>query len=230
MSWDHDFLNLLFPRLCPACGNTLVKKEGVICMHCMYDLPRTRFNNFQDNVVARLFWGRVKLENATSCFNFQSGSRYQRLIHELKYGGRTDIGLELGRITGLELVTSSFADVDIILPVPLHPRKKRRRGYNQSDYIAEGLSGILGVPARTGLIEKHLETSSQTDKSRLQRWENVEHIFRVPDPVKLENLHVLLVDDVVTSGATLDACATAILQVEGCRASIATPAYTGKIF
>ena len=104
------------------------------------------------------------------------------------------------------------------------------RGYNQSDYIAEGLSGILGIPTLTGLIEKHSETSSQTDKSRLQRWENVEQIFRLPEPAKLENLHVLLVDDVVTSGATLDACATVILQVEGCRVSIATPAYTGKIF
>ena len=230
MSWANDFLNLLFPDLCPACEQVLLKNEGIICVNCRYDLPKTRFYDFQDNPVARLFWGRVRLENATSYFHYQKGSRYQNLIHELKYNGRTDIGMELGRIMGLALRETPYTGSDLILPVPLHPKKQDRRGYNQCDFIAAGLSESLGIPVETGILSRLRESHTQTGKSRIQRWENVEQIFRVNAPDLLENMHVLLLDDVVTTGATLDACATTILQVKGCRVSIATLAFTGKLF
>ena len=131
---------------------------------------------------------------------------------------------------GRELRMSPFAGADCILPVPLHPRRQRRRGYNQCDFIAEGFSSGMGIPVIPGLISRSSESISQTDKSRVERWHNVEQIFRVNAPGKLENMHILLVDDVVTSGATLDACATAILMIEGTRVSVATLAYTGKLF
>ena len=230
MSWANDFLNLLFPDLCPACGNVLLKNEGIICLNCRYYLPKTQFQSFQDNPVARLFWGRVRLENATSYFHYQTGSRYQKLIHELKYRGRTDIGFELGRIMGLALRETPYMRSDLIVPVPLHPKKQRRRGYNQCNFIVSGLSESLGIPSYTGLLSKLHESYTQTGLSRIQRWVNVEQLFRVNAPDILQNKHVLLVDDVVTTGSTLDACATVILQLEGARVSIATLAFTGKLF
>jgi ComF family protein len=230
MPWLYDFLNLLFPDLCPACDDVLLKNEGIMCVKCRYDLPKTQFQSFQDNPVARLFWGRIRLENATSFFHFQKGSRYQKLIHELKYKGRTDIGFELGRIMGLALKETSYALSDIILPVPLHPKKMHQRGYNQSEFIAAGLSVSLGIPSHKSMLNRLHEAHTQTGRSRIQRWENVEHIFRINAPDKLHGKHVLLVDDVVTTGATLDACATAILQLNGTMVSIATLAFTGKLY
>lgn len=230
LSLLNDFLDLLVPRLCPACGRAMIKSEGIMCMHCLYDLPKTRFTDFRDNAVARLFWGRVWLANATSLFHFQKGSRYQGLIHQLKYAGRTDIGVEMGKVMGRELRASPFAEADLILPVPLHPRRQRRRGYNQCDFIAQGVSSSMGIPVITGLISRSSASLSQTDKSRIERWGNVEQIFRVNTPGKLENRHILLVDDVVTTGATLDACATVILNLDGTKVSIATLAFTGKLF
>jgi len=230
MSRAKDFLNLLFPELCPACENVLLRNEGIICTACRLDLPRTRFYSFRDNPVARLFWGRVRLENATSYFYYQKGSRYQNLVHELKYRGRTDIGMELGRIMGIELRDTPFAETDVILPVPLHPEKQRIRGYNQCDFIAGGLSSGLEIPFRTGLLVRTSESLTQTGKSRIQRWMNVEQVFKVAEKGNLPSKHITLVDDVVTSGATLDACASALLQVPGTRVSIATLAFTGKLF
>jgi len=230
MSLAADFLDLLVPRLCPSCGNAMMKGEGIMCMYCMYDLPRLRFRDFRNNAVARLFWGRVWLEYATSCFHFQKGSRYQGLIHEMKYGGRKDIGIEMGSIMGLELRDSPMVEADLILPVPLHPRRLRQRGYNQCDFIARGLSCSLGTPWEKELISRMASSTSQTGKSRSERWDSVEKVFRVEDPAMLNEKHVLLIDDVVTTGSTLEACALTILQNENTRVSIATLAYTGKLF
>ena len=230
MSLIQDFIDLLIPRLCPACGNALIQSERIMCMHCMYDLPRLRFSDYRNNAVARLFWGRVWLDYATSCFHFQKGSRYQGLIHGLKYGGRTDIGREMGRIMGGELRDSPMAETDLILPVPLHPRRLRQRGYNQCDYIAEGLSGTLGIPWDNGLLSRVSSSSSQTAKSRPERWESLDKAFQVRDPWMNDGKHILLIDDVVTTGSTLEACADEILGSGSTRVSIATLAYTGKLF
>ncbi len=230
MSCTGDFLNLLFPRLCPACENVLLKNEGLMCTACTFGLPRTRFRSYRDNAVARLFQGRVTIENATAYFHYQKGSRYRKLIHDLKYKGRKDIGRELGRIMGLELLDSPYAGVNLILPVPLHPARLRQRGYNQCDSIAEGLSRSLGIPHCDNLLVRSRQSGPQTGKSRYQRRENAEPGFGVKMPPGLENMHILLVDDVVTTGATLGACATAVLNVPGTRVSVAALAYTGKLF
>ncbi|KPL15173.1 MAG: hypothetical protein AMS26_08320 [Bacteroides sp. SM23_62] len=226
----RDFFNLLVPVFCPACGKVLVNNERIICTGCIYELPRTRYLSYTENPVARLFWGRVCVENATALFQYQKGSRFQRLIHELKYNGRQDIGREMGRMLGVELDGSPFASADIILPVPLHKKKYRQRGYNQCDPIAQGLSESLGISWHNGHLIRPSVSLTQTNRSRIDRWSNVDGIFEVKDPGNLCGKHIILVDDVVTTGATLDACATAILSLENVRVSIATLAVALKVF
>lgn len=230
MSLVNDFFNLLVPDLCTACDAPLVRTEKVLCMKCHYDLPRTRFDSYSDNPVIRLFWGRVPIENASSYFQYNKGSRFQSLIHDLKYRDRKDIGRELGRLMGNDLRDSVFAGTDLIIPVPLHRSKQFKRGYNQCDPICEGISSSLGIPYHTDLLEKTMRSSSQTDKSRFKRWINVEGNFRVKYPGKLSEKHILLVDDVVTTGSTLEACANAILKGNGTRVSIVTLAVALKSF
>jgi len=225
-----DFYNLFFPDLCTACGTPLFRREKVICLKCQYDLPRTKYESYVNNPVSRLFWGRVRIENASSYFLYQKGSRFQALIHELKYKGRKEIGIELGRMMGVEFNGSTFAESDMILPVPLHRNKQIQRGYNQCDPICQGLSSVLDIPYFTNILERTEKSSSQTSKSRINRWGNVEGIFRVKHPGKLLNKHILLADDVVTTGSTLEACANAILNVRGTRVSIATLAVALKSF
>ena len=223
-------MDVLFPELCVACGTQLIRGEKVICLKCHHGMPRTRFDSYSDNPVARLFWGRVTVENATSFFRYYRGSPYQALIHELKYRNRQDIGMELGRLMGIELRDSAFACTDLILPVPLHKSKQRKRGYNQCDPVCEGLSSSLGIAWLKDCLEKTTRSSSQTDKSRFSRWRNVEGIFRVKHPEKIQGKHILLTDDVVTTGSTLEACVNAILEVQGTRVSIATLGVSPKAF
>jgi ComF family protein len=180
--------------------------------------------------VARLFWGRIPVENAYSLYRYQKGSRFQSLIHDLKYRDRKDIGIEFGRLMGVEIKRSPFSTAELILPVPLHESKQRKRGYNQCDPICKGLSESLEIPYRSDQLDRPEDSGTQTDKSRLERWRNVDGIFRVINPGKLRNKHILLADDVVTTGATLEACASAVLSVEGTRVSIATLAVAPKSF
>ena len=217
-----DFIGLFFPRLCISCAGALLKHESMLCDRCLYHLPRTRFHQDLDNPVARLFWGRVQVEYATSFFYFNKGSPYQRILHELKYEGMKEIGLEMGRIFGREISGSSFGSVELIVPVPLHRSKLRKRGYNQSEWIAMGLAEGLQKPIDSRSLVRTMASSSQTRKNRYDRWTNVEGIFQAKYPDKLANRHVLLVDDVVTTGATLEACASAILGLQNTRISIAT--------
>ncbi len=226
----RDFINLLMPVLCPVCGAVLLKNERIICTGCIYELPRTRYLSYSENPVSRLFWGRIYVENATALFQYQKGSRFQQLIHELKYKDRQDIGREMGRLLGIELEGSPFTSADIILPVPLHKKKYRQRGYNQCHPIAEGLSESLGVPWHSGHLIRPSVSLTQTSRSRMDRWSNVDGIFEVKDPGKLCGKHIILVDDVVTTGATLDACATALLSLEKVRVSIVTLAVALKVF
>jgi ComF family protein len=226
----RDFLNLLIPVLCPACGNTLVKNERIICTTCLFELPRTRYCSYTDNPVGRLFWGRVYVEYTTALFKYQKGSRFQSLIHELKYRNRKDIGKELGRLLGIELAGSPYTSADMILPVPLHRKKYKQRGYNQCHPIAEGLSESLRIPWHSNHLIRPSTSLSQTIGSRLERWSNVDGIFEVKDPGKICGKHIILVDDVVTTGATLDACATSLLSHDKVRVSVVTLAVALKLF
>jgi len=222
MNTFSPLLELFFPRLCIACSNPLFMHESHLCDLCLFHLPRTNFEKDLNNPVAQLFWGRVNIELATSFFFYSKGSKYQHILHELKYKGKKEIGFEIGKIFGKEIMNSEFSDVDLIVPIPLHPSRERKRGYNQAEWIAMGLAEAMGKPLENKSILRITSSSTQTKKGRYDRWTNVEGIFRTRLPEKLVNKHILLVDDVVTTGATLEACATAILSIPETKVSIAT--------
>ncbi|MDR2361686.1 MAG: ComF family protein [Prevotellaceae bacterium] len=230
MKWSliaRSFLGLLYPKLCEACGTTLNTHEEVLCLRCLNLLPRTNFWNEPDNPVDRIFWGRVQIEHACALFPFVKGSRYRKLIHSLKYHGKREIGIMLGRLLGQELKNSPFYQtIDTIVPVPLHPKKQYMRGYNQCEQIAIGIARATGWAINTTALSRQIFTNTQTRRiSQINRWVNVSEVFHLNDPDVLKNKHILLVDDVLTSGSTLDACATQLQKIEGCKISIAVLSY-----
>jgi ComF family protein len=191
----------------------------------MHTLPETGFYNYPENPVEKLFWGRIKVENATAFLFYDKQSKYGHLLHEFKYKGYREIGIYLGELLGSRLNNSSFNDIDLIVPVPLHFSKLRSRGFNQSEVFGQGLSKSLNKPVLGKALKRNVFTSTQTRKGRFDRWKNVEGIFQVSDPDLLKHKHILLIDDVVTTGATLEAAGSAILNIEGTKLSIATLAY-----
>jgi len=221
-----DFAALLFPQLCPACGKSLIVGEHIICTDCRFNLPFTNFHLQPDNIVARQFWGKVNLEAAYALYYFVKGGKVQNLMHHFKYKGMQQIGVILGNIAGAQLLKNDvFKTVKIIIPVPLHKTRLKQRGYNQSACFANGLAEKLNATVDGISLIRAKATETQTHKSRFSRFENMQEVFAVIGPEKLKNKHVLLVDDVVTTGSTLEACAVQLLKIEGLKLSIATIAY-----
>lgn len=221
-----DFIALIFPDLCAACNGQLIKGEQVICTHCRYDLPYTNFHQHKDNIVARQFWGKLKVEHAYALLYFTKGGKVQNMVHRFKYDGEKQIGVLLGNIAGEQLTTIHQTDtIDYIIPVPLHKSKLRKRGYNQSRLFADGLAQKLNAPVEVDNLIRTMATETQTRKSRFARFENMQQVFAVADAAKLINKHILLVDDIVTTGSTLEACGIELLKVPGLKLSIATIAY-----
>ena len=222
-----DLLRLLFPRLCAACDRPLQRWDKTLCMRCMLELPLTRFHEDPENKLAQIFWGRVYLEQVVAWFYFRKGSRYQQVMHLFKYQDQPQIGVDLGKAFGYHLDRSEvFSSPDVIVPVPLHPGKLRKRGYNQSERIARGLSQAMEKPVVSNNLVRSDQTSTQTTKSRFDRYLNVSGHFMVKDPLQLQNKHILLVDDIITTGATIEACAEQLLKIEGVRVSVAALAWT----
>jgi len=221
-----DFLCLLFPRICYGCGNHLIRDEYLICTECYVVIPRTNFHTIKDNPVEQVFYGRCRIESAAAFSYFNKGSRIRKLIHSLKYGGVKEVGRELGKIYGRSLKSSGFLDgIDFIVPVPLHKSKKRARGFNQSETIAAGISEVTDLPLIVNAVARRIATSTQTKRSRIGRWDNVEGIFILKNPDLLTGKHILLVDDVITTGATMESCVNEILKAEGAKVSIVALAY-----
>ena len=224
-----DFFHLFYPNICQVCHNDLADSEKVICSSCLYHIPRTKYWLDKDNPVAKIFWGRVFIENACSFFFFAKGSKYRKLLHYLKYQGRQEVGVALGKEFGFELKNvSEYSSIDFIVPVPLHAKRLKQRGYNQAESIAHGLEEALGKPVITDVLVRSEYTESQTRKSRAERIQNVSKAFVLNHPEKLEYKHVLLVDDVITTGATLEICASTILEAKNTKVSIATLAYANS--
>lgn len=218
-----DFVSLFYPSVCAACGKDLVKGEEVICFHCLYHLPETHFETEKDNPIEKHFWGRVNLERATALYLFQKGSKVQHLIHQLKYKGRTEVGIKLGKILGRKLLDSSgFGSVDLIIPVPLHPSRERTRGYNQSDFFAMGISEETQKPWSRKVLSRSVFRQSQTKKSRFERWKNVEDIFQLNPEIEIDGKHILLTDDVLTTGSTIESCVKALQKAKDVQISVAT--------
>jgi ComF family protein len=191
----------------------------------LYHLPLTHFWDDPENIVAKMFWGRIHIEQAAAFLYFNKGAKVQALLHQFKYKGQKKLGRFMGSLFGNYLKNTSFTLSDLIIPVPLHKLKFRQRGYNQSEWLAEGIAGALDKKIETNLILRAYANESQTRKTRFERWENVESIFAATNTDKLEGKHILLVDDVVTTGATIEACAQVIKKIPGTKVSIATLAY-----
>jgi ComF family protein len=221
-----DLIGLLFPELCNGCGTNLNYGEKDICIKCLFDLPYTDYHLHAENRVAKQFWGRLPYDSAMAMLYFKKGTKVQNLIHSLKYNGKTEVGVKLGELLAAKLnLGIQFQAIDLIIPVPLHPKKQRIRGYNQAEHIAIGLGKGLNLPISTSHLLRQKATETQTKKARYFRFENMQTVFKVANPEQLKNLHVLLIDDVITTGATLEACGNALLAIGIKKLSIAAVAF-----
>lgn len=218
----RELLHLFFPRVCPGCSDALLRNEKLICRTCFVQLPQTAFhNNPFDNPINRLFWGRIPIYASSAFLYFRKSGVVQELLHALKYGNQPEIGTFLGAEYGKTLTNSNpFCSSDIILPIPLHGKRQQQRGYNQSAFFADGLSANLKIESSNAVLHRNDFQSSQTKKGRFERWQNVSTVFEVSKPEKVHNKHVLLVDDVITTGATIEACARQLLLSGASRVSV----------
>lgn len=208
-----DFINLLYPQPCLACGDILGKHEDSICTSCIVNLPKTNYHLHNENPLNKIFWGRVSIEMVAAYYYFNKGNKVQNLLHQLKYKGANNVGEKIGLLYGYELLESTnFKDVDFIVPVPLHPKKLKKRGYNQSESFAIGLAQSLKKEVLTNLLLRTVNSETQTKKSRFNRWENVSTIFTISNSTNIKGKHILLVDDVITTGATIEGCAQLLVQ------------------
>ncbi len=227
MKVSHDIisplLHFFYPQNCIGCGSDNIATGNFLCLDCIANLPFTGFSLHANNPVEKIFWGRMPVTAGTSEFYFAKGSIIQNLVHELKYKGNRKTGIYLGNLMGNSLLNSNrFLNIDMLVPLPLFARKEFKRGYNQAMVLCEGITEVINIPIVTKNVVRIIHTETQTKKGRIERWENVEKSFTVKDPSALNGKHILLVDDVITTGATMEACGTEILKVEGTKLSIAT--------
>ncbi|MBK0382718.1 ComF family protein [Pedobacter sp. SD-b] len=208
-----DFDALFFPRVCQSCGRSLVKTESCFCTICIYQLPYTKYHLDQNNKLAKQFWGRLDIASAAAFLYFNKAGKVQNMMHQLKYNNQPQVGVELGKMYGKELVKEfHYNNIEAIIPVPLHPKKFKKRGYNQSEQFAIGLSEIMKIPVYNQILYRDLEKESQTGKSRTLRFDNMEAVFKAEKPNLALN-NILLVDDTITTGATLESCALVLQSI-----------------
>lgn len=224
----ESFFHFLFPHICAGCGSDLLSSESNLCMHCIDAMPETNFDIHPNNPVEKKFWGRLRIENATAQYYFTKESLIQNLMHLVKYKRNKELGLQLGRLMGGSIKKSNRFNADALIPLPLFPAKEKRRGYNQSLLLCEGMSEVMNVPVLNDIIIRPQFTETQTKKGRIERWVNMEGKFSLLKPELIRGKHILLVDDVITTGATLESCGTELLKAENVRLSIATLCYASR--
>ena len=225
MKWISDLIDLIFPRCCMVCDELLSPQERDICLDCMSKLPKIEKLHLEE--IEKVFWGKVEIERATSYIYYHKNSPYNNIIHYLKYKNRPEPGERLAFIAAKEIAETGFFDgIDAIIPLPLSKKKLKERSYNQCDYIAAGISRATGIPVLKGAVVRTTANETQTHKNRDERWKNVEGIFALDRPQDIEGKHVLLVDDILTTGATLASCAKTIQAGCNCRISVFTLGYT----
>ncbi|NDV78060.1 ComF family protein [Dysgonomonas sp. 511] len=217
----HNFLNLFFPPLCIVCHSRLAEGEEHICTECLLLLPKTNFHLQEDNRIEQFFAGRIPFGRVSAYAYFVKGGSMQSVVHELKYRYNPQLGRYLGRLCGENIKGSDFVrGIDLLVPVPLHPKRERQRGYNQSMEICKGISAVTGIPIDDTTLRRVVNNQSQTKNSRFDRWKNVEDIFSLADAEAFAGKHILLVDDVITTGSTIESCAKEILKSADSRISI----------
>ncbi|GIL22063.1 MAG: amidophosphoribosyltransferase [Bacteroidota bacterium] len=213
----RDFVSLVYPNYCLGCSNALFKGEEILCTFCISKLPKTNYLYDYNNPVMLRLQGRLRLKYGLAFLKFRKGGLVQKLLHQLKYNNHPELGEALGRVFGHEMYENGYAnEFDVIIPVPLHASRKRARGYNQSAHIAKGIGAALKTPWDESISTRKVNTRTQTRKTKTERWHNVETVFDILDVNKIQDKRVLLVDDVMTTGATLEACGTRLLE-SGCR-------------
>lgn len=224
ISFWSRLTNLISPRSCTICGNRLGLAEDILCGNCNLHLPRTHYIlQPQDNEMAQLFWGRLSVERAVALIHYNGGSQVSNIIYQLKYGSRPDTGLAMGQLMGIELLPYQFfQDIDLIIPIPLARSRRLQRGYNQSQLIAEGVSLSTGIRMSDSIVCRSINTPTQTHKDRWERADNVEDAFTLLHPEAAKGRHLLLIDDVVTTGSTLCACGKALQQAGEVKISVLT--------
>ena len=216
-------LNFFYPRTCISCGKLLLQNEKYFCLHCLYNFPETRYHEFDESPLTLLFQGRVKVENVGSFLFYKKGNQVQKILHHLKYDGGKEIGCFLGEMYGKQLIENEkWKNIDFIIPIPLHKKKEKKRGYNQSEWIAKGLSMGMQIPYNTTLLIRSEYTETQTKKNRFHRWENVKEVFQLTDPEALNNKHIVICDDVLTTGATLEAAIQKLMVCDSVKVSVVT--------
>lgn len=223
ISFLNNLISIFYPRICIGCGDLLQENEEHLCLTCILHLPETNYHLNEDNPLEQIFRGRTNVEKTYAFLQYRKGNHVQNILHQLKYKGNKEIGAYLGEMYGKKLAASGvLADADYILPIPLHPKKQRARGYNQSEWIAMGLSRGLGIPYSTNYLVRSTYTETQTKKSRFNRWQNVKDVFAVANPEELTGKHVIVCDDVLTTGATTEAAIQKLKAVDGIRVSVVT--------
>ena len=222
-------LHLFYPHVCTGCGSDLLAENNLLCLRCINELPNTNFAIHPGNPIEKIFWGRIPVTAAHSQFYFSKESLIQHLIHQLKYKNQMAIGFYMGELMGNSLLQSGrFNTIDYLVPLPLYSDKEKKRGYNQSTIICNGVSAAMQVPVLTGNVSRQRFTATQTRKHRTERWKNVEGSFNINNPDAMMGKRILLVDDVITTGATLEACGSILTQIEGLQLYIASLAHAGK--
>ncbi len=218
-----SFFHLIFPHVCNGCGSDIINEESMLCARCIAEMPETNFELHVNNPVEKIFWGRLPLVSATAHYYFTKESLMQHLMHQLKYKGNKELGKQLGRLMGNDLRQSNrFNNVDALIPLPLFPAKEKKRGYNQATVLCEGIAEIMNAEILKNVIVRIQHTETQTKKGRMERWQNMEGKFELVNRAKIQNKHVLLIDDVVTTGSTLEACGQELLKAVNVKLSIAT--------
>ena len=223
LDYVQSLIDLFYPNVCPGCGKSLPPKNDMLCPHCLYKLPKTDHHQYLSNPFTQRLTGRFDFFSGAAFLLFTKGGMTQGLIHQIKYGGKRELALYLGKRYGDLLKESPlFRGVEIIAPVPLHPKKLKRRGYNQSEWFAKGLRESMNVEMIPNALRRIRPSISQTSQNRMERLKSVQGAFQVHPRYSLEDKHILLVDDVLTTGATLESCANPLLEQKGIKLSLAT--------
>ena len=226
----EDFARLFFPNTCAGCGKDLYNSTNLLCWQCIKELPKTGFEKHMDNPTAKIFYGRLPVENAFSYLYFNKGSLAQHLVHQVKYRKNLPLGRYLGEMMALSMQQDGlYGDIDVLVPLPLNKKKLAKRGFNQSMLLCEGMASVLKIPVENVAVLRKRFTETQTHKNRIERLINVEEVFGLNDGHLLENKHALLVDDVITTGATMEACGKVLTAIPGLRLSMASLATTSKM-
>lgn len=223
----NNIKNLLFPEICLSCNNFLISGEKTICTACRHEIPLTNYSKCKDNPTEKIFFGRIKVENASSFVWYRKNSIVQQIIHNLKYKGHQEIGTFFGNWFGSELNDSLFyKNIDIVLPVPMHLKKLKKRKYNQVTEFGKCIANQLNASFNDDILIQEIETATQTKKNRESRWEEKSKAYKISNGANIENKHLLLVDDVITTGSTIEACIKTLKNYQNCKVSVVTIAIT----